>query len=191
MVNKKQKNNQKAAKDLFQQAAAPVTHAKKTSEYGKQLAEKQKVKELYGVREAQFRRFFELARKSKDATGANLLSLLERRLDNVIFRLKYAKTLVAARKMIVHGHVTVDGKRVYSPSILVSVGTVVALSEKMKARDVFIKNEIEVAFARSIRVPEWLEANKETWSGKVLRMPVRSDIQATINENFIVELYSK
>jgi small subunit ribosomal protein S4 len=188
---KKQKSNQKAAgKDLFK-AVAPVSNAKKSSEYGKQLKEKQKVKEMYGLREAQFRRFFMIAKKSKDSTGETLLTLLESRLDNILFRLKLAKTRLAARKIIVHGHVEVDGKRVYSPSIIVSVNSVIGLSEKIKAHANFIKNEVEVSLARSIRVPDWLELNREEYKGRILRQPQSVDIQATINVNAIVELYSK
>lgn len=188
---KKQKNNQKAAgKDLFK-AVAPVSNTKKSSEYGKQLKEKQKVKEMYGLREAQFRRFFMIAKKSKDATGDTLLTLLESRLDNILFRLKLAKTRLAARKIIVHGHVEVDGKRVYSPSIIVSVNSVIGLSKKIKAHANFIKNEVEVSLARSIRVPDWLELNREEYKGRILRQPQSIDIQATINVNAIVELYSK
>jgi small subunit ribosomal protein S4 len=188
---KKQKTVQKSAnKDLFQ-AVTPMNHAKKSSEYGKQLKEKQKVKELYGMREAQFRRFFMMAKKSKDATGNMLLVLLESRLDNVLFRLKLAKTRLAARKIIVHGHVELDGKRVYSPSIIVPVNATIGLSDKIKAHNSFIKNEVEVALARSVRVPDWLELIKDQYKGKVLRAPDVSDIQATINVSFIVELYSK
>ncbi len=188
---KKQKNSQKTAgKDLFQ-AVAPVSHAKKSSEYGKQLKEKQKVKDMYGMREAQFCRFFMMAKKSKDATGDALLILLESRLDNILFRLKLAKTRLAARKIIVHGHVQLNGKRVYSPSIIVQVGATIGLSEKIKTHESFMKNEVAVALARSVRVPDWLELIKDEYKGKILRAPDVTDIQATINVSYIVELYSK
>lgn len=188
---KKQKNNQKSAnKDLFK-AVAPATQAKKSSEYGKQLKEKQKVKEMYGMREAQFRRFFAIAKKSKDATGDTLLNLLERRLDNIVFRLKLAKTRLAARKIIVHGHIEINGKRVYSPSIIVSVNSIVSLSSKIISHVNFMKNEVEVSLARSIRIPDWLELNKAEYKGRILREPEAADIQATINISSIVELYSK
>lgn len=190
---KKQKINQRssAGKDLFQTAAVPMNNTKKSSEYGKQLKEKQKVKEMYGVREKQFRRFFSIAKKSKDATGSTLLSLLESRLDNVLFRLKFAKTRLAARKIIVHGHIELNGRRVFSPSIIVSVNSVIALSEKIKQHESFMKNEVEVAWARSTRVPAWLEVMKDEYKGKVLRAPLREDVEAKINENYIVELFSK
>lgn len=191
MIKKQNKSNQKSgSKDLFQ-TAAPMSNTKKSSEYGKQLKEKQKVKEIYGVREKQFRRFFALAKKSKDATGSTLLCLLERRLDNVLFLLKFAKTRLAARKIIVHGHIELNGKRVFSPSIIVSLNGVVSLSEKIKQHESFMKNEVEVALARSTRVPGWLEVVKDEYKGKILRLPLRQDIEAKINENYIVELYSK
>lgn len=189
---KKQKNNMQktAGKDLFK-AVTKVTTTKKTSEYGRQLIEKQKVKKMYGMREAQFRRFFALAKKSKDSTGETLLVLLERRIDSIVFRLKLAKTRLAARKMIVHGHFKLNGKRVYSPSILLNVSDVVEVHEKIKQSENFMKNEVGIALSRAVRVPDWLELNKDEYKGIVLRKPVSSDVQATINVNAIVELYSK
>lgn len=187
----KRKINQKSAgKSLFQ-AVSPVNNTKKSTEYGRQLKEKQKVKKMYGMREAQFRRFFMLAKKSKDATGDTLVTLLESRLDNVLFRLKLAKTVLSARKIIVHGHVVLNGKRVYSPSIIVPVNSMVGLSEKIQKHDNFMKNEVIVSLARSIRVPEWLELIKDQYQGRVVRLPQISDIQAELNVNAIVELYSK
>ena len=187
---KKKVIQKSAGKSLFQ-AVAPVSNTKKSTEYGRQLKEKQKVKNMYGMREAQFRRFFSLAKKSKDATGDTLMTLLESRLDNILFRLKLAKTVLSARKIIVHGHVTLDGKRVYSPSIIVAVGSVVGLSDKIKKHESFVKNEVEVSLARSIRVPDWLELMRDEYKGRILRMPQISDIQSEININAIVELYSK
>jgi small subunit ribosomal protein S4 len=187
---KKKVTQKSAGKSLFQ-AVAPVSNTKKSTEYGRQLTEKQKVKKMYVMREAQFRRFFTLAKKSKDATGDNLMSLLESRLDNILFRLKLAKTVLSARKIIVHGHVTVNGKRVYSPSIIVEVGSLVGFSKKIKQRQSFMKNEVEVSLARSIRVPDWLELIRSDYQGRVLRKPQISDIQSEININAIVELYSK
>lgn len=194
---KKQKTSQKsaqkssAAKDLFQTAVTPVSNTKKSSEYGKQLREKQKVKGMYGVREKQFCRFFSLAKKSKDATGEQLLSLLERRLDNVLYRLKFFKTRLAARKFIVHGHIQLDGKRVFSPSIIVDVNSLIAFTEKTKKNEAFMKNEVEQAIAKIGKVPDWLEMVKDQYIGKVLRFPTKADIEAKINENYIVELFSK
>lgn len=195
---KKQKPGQKpahkssTAKDLFQSTAVtPVSNTKKSSEYGKQLREKQKVKNMYGVREKQFRRFFSLAKKSKDATGEMLLSLLERRLDNVLYRLKFVKTRLAARKFIVHGHVQLNGQRVFSPSIVVSLGSLISFTDKTKHNEAFMKSEVHQAIARTGRVPDWLEVVRDEYKGKVLRLPTKTDIEAKINEGYIVELFSK
>ncbi len=179
-----------ANKDLFK-AVTKVATTKKTSEYGRQLIEKQKVKKMYGMREAQFRRFFLLSKKSKDSTGETLLTLLESRLDNIVFRLKFAKTRLSARKMVVYGHIKVNGKRVYSPSMLLTVNDVVELTEKIRLATSFITNEVDIALARAVRVPDWLELNKPEYKGIVLRKPTSVDIQAAININAIVELYSK
>jgi small subunit ribosomal protein S4 len=164
---------------------------KKLSEYGKQLYEKQRVKRMYGMREKQFKNFFKLAKKNKDATGSALLVLLERRLDNIVFRMKFATTRKQARQMVVHGHFLVNGKKVYSPSCLIKANDAITLCEASKVQEGFMKQVIEKGFAASIKVPEWIEFDKNTIVGKVLRLPVREDIQASINESFIVELYSK
>lgn len=165
--------------------------AKKLSEYGKQLAEKQKVKQMYGVRERQFRRFFTIAVKSEEATGDMLLSLLERRLDNVVYRLKLATTRTQARQIIVHGHVLVNGKKVYSPSYLVSPNDVVTLASNVAEKKAFLEQVIDKRLKVGIKVPEWLELDKEARKGRMLRFPVRTDIQVPIEEHLIVELYSK
>jgi small subunit ribosomal protein S4 len=164
---------------------------KKLSEYGKQLKEKQKVKLMYGVLEKQFRRFFEMASKHKGATGENLLSLLERRLDNVLFKLKMACSKVQARQLIVHGHIQVNGKRVKSPSCLVKEGDNVTLSESTLKRAGLLEGVIDKRMNIGIKVPEWLELEKKERKGIVLRLPVRSDITVPIEERLIVELYSK
>lgn len=164
---------------------------KKLSEYGRQLAEKQKVKHMYGMRERQFKRFFGMATKSNDATGDTLLSLLERRLDNVVFKLKLATTRRQARQIIVHGHVLVNGRKVYSPSYLLAVDNLVSLAQNVAAKTAFVEQVIDKRLKIGIKVPEWLELNKNERSGRMLRMPVRSDIQSPIEENLIVELYSK
>ena len=172
-------------------SAANARRTRKKSEYGTQLEEKQKVKEMYGMREAQFRRFLHIAVKSAGAPGHNLLSLLERRLDNVLYRLKFAVTRAQARQMIAHGHVLVNGKKVYSPSYWVSVGDVVTFAPNVADKKAFVENVIEKRLNIAIKVPDWLEVVKNDLTGKVLRLPVRSDVTAPIEEQLIVGLYSK
>ena len=163
----------------------------KKSEYGQQLFEKQKVKQMYGVLERQFKRFFEKAVRLAGAPGSNLLSLLERRLDNVVFRLKFAVSRTQARQIIVHGHILVNGKKVYSPSFLVSVDDVITIAPTALKKETFIETVVDKRLNIGIKVPEWLELDKQARKGIVLRLPVRSDIQAPIEEHLIVELYSK
>lgn len=166
--------------------------ARKQSEYGKQLSEKQKVKEMYGLREKQFKRFFGNAIKSREGVpGENLLSLLERRLDNTLYRLKLATTRTQARQMVTHGHVMINGRKVYSPSCLVSVNDEISLDPKVLEKKVFLEQVVDKRLNIGIKVPEWLELDKKDRKGRVLRNPVRSDIQAPIEEHLIVELYSK
>ncbi len=181
---------------IEQKALSPGQHGKKTgfkklSEYGKQLKEKQKVKIMYGVLEKQFRRFFSIASKHKGATGENLLSLLERRLDNVLFRLKMAFSRVQARQLITHGHIIVNGKRVKSPSYLVKEGDVVSLSTTTMSNKTFVESTIDKRMSIGVKVPEWLELEKQDRKGIILRLPVRSDVVVRIEEHLIVELYSK
>ncbi|HVW99969.1 MAG TPA: 30S ribosomal protein S4 [Candidatus Babeliaceae bacterium] len=164
---------------------------KKLTEYGRQLQEKKKVKLMYGLRERQFRRFFDIATKSQEATGETLLSLLERRLDNIIFRLKFASTRAQARQMVTHGHVFVNGKRVYSPSYLVSVNDEISFAPQVSNKAIFIEQVIDKRLNSGVKVPEWLELDKKYRKGRVLRNPVRADIQAAIDEYLIVEFYSK
>lgn len=164
---------------------------KKTSEYGRQLAEKQRVKRMYGLREKQFKLTFQRAEKAKGATGKVLLTLLESRLDNIVYRLKFSTTRRQARQMVVHGHFTVNGARVYSPSMTLDVNDVIELREKAKENKKFLDEVVEKPMAAGQKVPGWLELDKSQYLGRILRLPVREDIQATINENFIVELYSK
>ena len=164
---------------------------RKLSEYGKQLQEKQKVKNMYGLRERQFRRFFTLAVRSKGAPGDNLLSLLERRLDNVLYKLKLSTTRRQARQVIVHGHVLVNGRKVYSPSFLVSVNDLVSLAGVALEKKGFVEQVIDKRLNMGVKVPEWLELMKNDRQGRILRMPVRADIQVPIEEHLIVELYSK
>lgn len=168
-----------------------VKRSKKLSEYGTQQAEKQKVKEMYGMREKQFKNFFNRAIKATGGTGENLLSFLERRLDNVIYRLKLATTRAQARQIVVHGHVFVNGKKVYSPSYMVSINDEISLNPIALKKEKFIGQVVDKRLNIAIKVPEWLELNKKERIGKVLRYPVRTDIQAPIEEHLIVELYSK
>ncbi len=164
---------------------------KRSSEYGKQLHEKQKLKEMYGMREQQFRRFYQLANRMTGVPGENLLSLLERRLDSVMYRLKLAITCAQARQMIVHGHVLVNGKRVTSPSYLVSINDEISLHAAVMQKPEFLAQAIDKRLNIAIKVPEWLELIKQNRTGKVLRYPVRTDIQYPVEEHLIVALYSK
>lgn len=173
------------------QERASKKPARKTTEYGRQLEEKQKVKEMYGLREQQFRRFYSIAERSKEATGEMLLVLLERRLDNVLYRLKLATTRAQARQVIVHGLACVNGARVSSPSYLVSVNDVVTLSESALKKQIFLEQVVDKRLNTGIKVPDWLEIDKKSRKGAVLRMPIRSDVQSPIEEHLIIELYSK
>ena len=161
---------------------------RKVSEYGLQLKEKQKAKFIYGVLEKQFRGYYEKAKIMQGVTGENLLGLLERRIDNVVFRLGLANTRRQARQIVHHGHITVNGKRLDIPSALVSVGDVVAVAEK-SATNAFFKELRESQNALS--APAWLEADQEKLTGKVARFPSRDDIDVPVNEQAIVELYSR
>lgn len=164
---------------------------RKLSEYGKQLEEKQKVKHMYGMRERQFKRFFKIAHKMEEATGEMLLSMLERRLDNVIYRLKLSTSRAQARQIIVHGHILVNGKKVYSPSYLVHINDIISLASNVLEKTGFLENVIDKRLNIGIKVPEWIELDKNGRKGKILRYPVRLDIQVPIEEHLIVELYSK
>ncbi|MGB9663517.1 MAG: 30S ribosomal protein S4 [Ignavibacteria bacterium] len=159
----------------------------KISEYGIQLREKQKVKRIYGLLERQFKNYFEKALKQKGRTGENLIKFLERRLDNVVYRLGFAPSRKAARQLVRHRHILVDGKIVDIPSYLLKPGQVVSIKEKSKALDI-IHNSLK-------RVKEgtypWLQIDKATLSGTFLHIPERVDIPLNANEQLIVELYSK
>lgn len=158
---------------------------KKVSDYGEQLAEKQKVKFMYGVLEKQFHKLYELAAKTPASTGKVLLSLLERRLDNVVYRLGFAPTRAAARQMVAHGHVRIGGKKLSIPSYAVKVNDVVTLSEKA----VKIPAVAELLKDKARAVPGWLQ--RESAVGKIARLPERDEIDAGINEQLIVEFYSR
>jgi small subunit ribosomal protein S4 len=164
---------------------------KRTSAYGRQLAEKQKVKNMYGMRERQFSRFYDEAVAMQGVPGENLLSLLERRLDNVVYRLKMATSCSQARQMVVHGHIMVNGTKVTIPSYRVEIDDVISLHPSVTNKAEFLAQVIDKRMNIAIKVPEWLELMKQTRSGKVLRNPARTDIQYPVEEHMIVELYSK
>ena len=161
---------------------------RKTSEYGVQLKEKQKAKFIYGVLERQFRGYYEKAKKMSGVTGENLLCLLERRMDNVVFRLGLANTRRQARQLVRHGHFTVNGKRVDIPSALVHEGDVIEVAEKSRS-GAFFKELKESSNALS--APAWLTADQANLTGTVTRFPHREEIDVPVNEQAIVELYSK
>jgi len=164
------------------------TRNKKMSEYGLQMREKQKAKRYYGLLESQFRSYFEQANKKQGVTGENLLSILETRLDNVVYRLGFAMSRAEARQMVRHAHFTVNGKKVNIPSFLVKPGDVVELCEGSRGLDKF-KGTLEANASRVI--PKWLELDKNKTVAKVLAEPTREDIDLPIEEHLIVELYSK
>lgn len=182
---------QTSKKDVVKKKEEAKKGGRKQSEYGKQLSEKQKIKEIYGMREKQFKKFYATAVKSSGATGEVLLSLLERRLDNVIYRLKLANTRKQARQIIVHGHILVNSRKVYSPSFLVSVNDQVSLASNVVDKKEFLEQVIDKRLNIGIKVPEWLELVKQDRKGIVLREPARTDIKSPIEERLVVELYSK
>ena len=160
----------------------------KKSEYATQLTEKQKVKFVYGIQEKQFRNLYEKASRHEGNTGEVLLSLIERRLDNVVYRLGFANSRRQARQLVNHGHFTVNGKRVNIPSYLVKSGDVVAVCEKSVSNAFFKKLKEDDAF---VAAPKWLDRDKNTMSGKIVAMPTQADIDFEIAVHLIVELYSK
>ncbi len=159
---------------------------KKPSEYQTQLREKQKVKRAYGLLEKQFHSYYVEAERMKGKTGENMLSLLERRLDNVVFRMGFAPSRAAARQLVNHGHICVNGKRVNIPSYLVKVGEVISVKENKAKKDMF-----KAVRESRIVVPKWLEFTPEKLSGKINSLPARDDLDLNIEEHLIVELYSK
>ncbi len=162
---------------------------KKVSEYGLQLKEKQKAKFIYGVLEKPFRNLFAKAERMKNGTaGENLMTLLELRLDNVLFRLGYGRTRTEARQIVDHRHVLVNGKIVNIPSYEVKVGDTIEIKEKAKSAQRY-KDILEITGGRS--VPAWLEADHDNLSGKIVALPTREQIDVPVNEMLIVELYSK
>ncbi|MCD7948483.1 MAG: 30S ribosomal protein S4 [Oscillospiraceae bacterium] len=162
---------------------------KKQSEYALQLTEKQKVKFVYGIMEKQFHAYYEKATRMQGKTGENLLTLIERRLDNVAYRLGFAMTRREARQLVTHGHFTVNGQRVDIPSQLVKVGDVIEVREKSRSSVKFKRLLGEDAV--SVTAPKWLDRDKNTLQGKVIALPIRDDIDFPVEEHLIVELYSK
>jgi small subunit ribosomal protein S4 len=173
-------------------AYAPGQHGqnrfRKMSDYAIQLREKQKVKNMYGMLEKQFRRYYEKADQAKGVTGHNLLVMLESRLDNVLFRAGFAGSRNQARQLARHNHFTLNGRKVNIPSLQIKVGDVIGLKEKSK-KNVMITENLEAAVRRGI--PPWMELDKEKMQATIKAMPQRVDITMPIQEQLIVELYSK
>ena len=176
---------------LEKRSTPPGEHGRRPQKqmgYGQQLREKQKVKRIYGVLERQFRLCFKRAAAMKGVTGENLLSLLERRLDNTIYRLGFARTRSQARQLTVHGHIVLNGRKTNVPSCLIDDGDEIAIREKSKKLQII---QDGMVFAHGRGIPSWLERDDEKLSGKVIRLPNREDVDLPINEQLIVELYSK
>lgn len=172
-------------------AYAPGQHGqgrKKVSEYGLQLREKQKARRMYGILEGQFRRYFEKAERQKGITGENLLRLLERRLDNVIYRLGFGASRNESRQLVRHGHFTVNGRKVNIPSYMIRVGDVIAVRDKSKESP-RVKELLERAGDRT--PPAWLELEADQARARVVDLPTREQIDAPVREHLIVELYSR
>lgn len=170
---------------------APGQHGqgrKKSSEYGMQLRAKQTARRFYGVQENQFHHYFEIAERKQDITGDNLLRILESRLDNVVYRVGFASSRAEARQLVGHGHYEVNGKRVDIASYLLKAGDVVSICEKSRASEK-IKAVVEANSARP--VPEWIDVDRNNLSAKVIALPTREQIEAPVDEQLIVEFYSK
>ena len=164
------------------------TSGQRTSDYGLQLREKQKVKRMYGILEKQFRRYFEAAERKKGNTGANLLGLLECRLDNVVYRMGFGSTRAEARQLVSHKAMTVNGQSVNIPSYLVKAGDVVAVREKSKAQNRIVE---ALQLAQQVGLPAWVEMDLSKSQGVFKKVPDRDEFGADINESLIVELYSR
>ena len=165
------------------------TMRKKKSEYSMQLTEKQKVKFIYGILEKQFRAYYEKAEKAEGKTGEELLALIERRLDNVVFRLGLASTRREARQLVSHAHFTVNGKKVNIPSYLIKVGDVIEVKESSRSTTRF--KAIADGQTAAVAAPKWLQKDANLLGGKVIAAPQRDDIDFPVEEHLIVELYSK
>ena len=162
---------------------------RKQSEYAMQLTEKQKVKFVYGIMEKQFRMYYEKAARMPGKTGENLLTFVERRLDNVVYRMGFAMTRRQARQLVSHAHFTVNGKKVNIPSYLVKAGDVIEVAESSRSSEVF--KRLTGQDAPMFLLPAWMEREKNTLKGTVTRLPAREDIDVPVEEHLIVELYSK
>ncbi len=161
---------------------------RKISDYGIQLREKQKIKRIYGLSEKQFHLFFERADRQKGITGANLLVALERRLDNVVYRLGFSSSRTQARQLVQHSHFLVNGKKVNIPSLLVRVGDVVEVRERSRKIQL-IQDSLDAVVRRG--VPQWLDLEKDNLKGVIKSLPVREDLTMPMQEQLVVELYSK
>jgi len=161
---------------------------RKHTDYGLGLIEKQKLRYYYGLMERQFRGVYEKARKRRGVTGEQMLQILETRLDNVVFHLGFANTRAAARQMVSHGHITVNGRKVNVPSYCLKVNDAIAAKNSNVSRQLATKN-LETATSRA--VPDWLSMNKEEFKGTVMRIPTRAEIQPIANEQAVVEFYSR
>ena len=177
-------------KDLAKRPYAPGQHGavrrKKISEYGIQLQEKQKIRFMYGLNEKQFRRLFDRASKLKGVHGENFLKLLESRLDNLVYRMGFAPTRRAARQLVNHGHITVNGKKVDIPSFRVKVGSTIALKEESKDH-----KAVKAALEKAIKRPEFVTFDESKLEGTYVRLPERSELNPEINESLIVEYYNR
>lgn len=162
------------------------TSRKKVTEYGTQLREKQKVKKAYGILEKQFRRYYDEAERMKGVTGENMLSLIERRLDNVVYRMGIGSSRKESRQIVNHCQITVNGKTVNIPSYQVKVGDVIAVKENKRELEMFKQLK-----DMKMVMPKWLEFNTESLTGKILALPARDDIDLSIREHLIIELYSR
>jgi len=178
---------------IERRAYAPGQHGqrfgRKLTEYAAQLREKQKAKRIYGVLERQFRRLFAMAESMRGVTGENLLQLLERRLDNMVYRMGFATSRIEARHLVRHGHFTVNGRKNSIPSYITKQGDVVALHRDKDKQSPWIKNAFE--FVDRHGVPEWVQLNKEKFVATVVQYPTRDQLTMPVNEQLIVELYSK
>lgn len=175
---------------LVSRPTAPGQHGaarKKATPYSVQLREKQKTKRAYGLLEKQFHRYYETAERMRGVTGENMLILIERRLDNVVYRMGIGASRAQARQLVNHGHITVNGKNVNIPSYLVKPGDVVAIKESKREKVPFK----ELKEVKSLNLPKWLTFDPATLTGQIVSLPAREDIDLTIAEHMIVELYSK
>ena len=176
---------------VTRRAYAPGQHGQgrhKTSEYGLQLRAKQMTKRFYGVLETQFRNYYDMATRKEGKTGDELLFILESRLDNIVYRLGWGSSRAEARQLVVHGHFTVNGKKVDIPSYLVKPGDVISIKDSSRSSEK-IKAVLEASSARP--VAKWLDLNREAFEGKILSVPTREDVDLAVDETLIVELYSK